>query len=80
MTYSLYSILDAKSKTFTEPFASANDATALRVFANQVNHNDLMKDNAKDFDMYRVGMFDNLTGIIANGKDFLASGKDVINE
>ena len=48
MTYSLYSVLDGKSKTFTEPFASANDATALRVFANQVNHNDLMKDNAKD--------------------------------
>lgn len=78
MKYGLYCIYDEKAKVYTEPYAQTNDPAAMRNFANQVNHNDLMKDNRSDFELYRVGYFDNEIGSISYGRDLICSAKDVI--
>lgn len=78
MTFGMYSIYDAKARVFTEPFCSQNDATAMRVFSNQVIHNDLIKDNRIDFELYKCGNFDNANCEVSFDRLLLMSGKDVM--
>lgn len=78
MKYGIYCIYDEKARVFMQPFTDSNDATAMRAFSNQVLHNDLLKDNPIDFELYKCGLFDNEHCTIEPKRELLMSGKDVI--
>ena len=80
MTTYVYCVRDSKSG-FTSPVLSASDDLAKRDFFFAVSHdNALLANFPVDFDLYRVGSFDTVTGIltpitplvhIANAKEAL---------
>jgi len=65
MTKSLYSVLDLRSSIFANPFISVNDMTALRDFGNAVNDlGTTLSKNPEDFQLYKIGSFDDVLGVI----------------
>lgn len=65
MKYGIYSIRDAAADVFFAPSIDANDDTAIRSFAQAINHPDaLMNFSPSDFTLYRLGSFDIENGSI----------------
>ena len=61
----IYTILDTVSEEYSTPFYSKNDDTAKRDFYNVIdNPETLYGSTPKDFKLYRVGSWDNETGLI----------------
>ncbi len=59
MKYGIYSIRDSAADVFTAPTIDLNDDSAIRSFAQAVNHPDsLMNFSPSDFSLYRIGSFD----------------------
>ena len=63
MKYNMYSICD-KATSFIYPFPGRSDQEAIRQFAVEMNNTPIGRDNPGDFDLYRVGIFDDQTGRI----------------
>ena len=64
MIYGLYAIKDAKS-TYMPCNADMNDACAIRNFEHAVRQPDsLLRSHPNDYALYRVGTYDNETGVI----------------
>lgn len=60
-----YCILDKKAKIYHQPHFLINDAVAIRQFSVVVNHEEgMVKKFPEDYALYRVGIFDMMTGII----------------
>lgn len=59
----IYSVRDV-NVGFNQPFCDVNDDAAIRGFAYAVNNSDIMAFTPKDFDLYRIGEFQNDTGMI----------------
>lgn len=85
MENNLYSVYDSVSKRFTPVFFQVNDAVALRTFGNMCkdSSHDFGR-NPKDYKLYRVGFFNDLSGTLANASTEhdspvpLISGLDVV--
>lgn len=61
----LFSIKDNISNTFSSPFLSTNDATAVRSFKHTVNDaTTTIHHSPDDYVLYQVGLFDDSTGDI----------------
>ncbi len=59
MKYGIYSIRDAAADVFTAPTIDLNDDSAIRAFAQAINHPEsLMNFSPSDFSLYRIGSFD----------------------
>lgn len=76
----LISVKDSKAESWSVPAASDNKATALRDFGSLVaDGRTLVGQHPSDFDLYVVGTFDLITGLVesripehlANGSDFV---------
>lgn len=64
MKYGLYAVKDAKT-TFMPVTADLNDASAVRNFEHAVmDPGSLLRTHSADYALYRVGYFDNETGLI----------------
>lgn len=63
MKYPLFCVRDVKVG-FNNPMTDVSDATAERNFAYAINNNDVMGFASKDYDLYRVGVFDTENGTI----------------
>lgn len=81
MIYGIYSIKDRKAN-FGIPFPEINDALAMRKF-----HNALLQENTEmfnfgsDFELYKIGEFDDITGLVKSiDKVFLYGGKDHVED
>lgn len=62
----LFSVLDSKSGTYGAPFSSISDGTATRDFQHVVNDPaTLFCNHSSDFSLYRVGEFDEDTGLVS---------------
>ena len=58
MIQNVYTIKDAKSNTFANPYYSINDATAIRSFQQAANDpNTTINQFPSDFSLYRLGTF-----------------------
>lgn len=64
MLKTLYSVYDAKSKTYAAPFCEVNDGTAIRVIQDLMaqNQNHPFARHSEDFSLERVGRFNELSG------------------
>lgn len=77
----LYSIKDAKSGNFANPFSSYNDQVAVRDFkilCKDKNPNNLVGAYPEDFDLFRVGSFDDKTGEIVPCCEFISNGSSLV--
>lgn len=65
MTRKIYSIRDQKSEAFGPPFYKATHGEAERDFTQIVNdEKSTIKKFPEDFDLYHLGEYDDLTGLI----------------
>jgi hypothetical protein len=62
MFLSQYSIRDNKLSTFKPPFCADSDVSAKRFIIISLKTNPELQQFAGDFDLYRVGIFDDATG------------------
>lgn len=65
MQYGMYAVFDAKAEVYSQPFFSPNNQTAIRHFKDMANtEGTLVSKNPNDFGLWRVGTFDDATGMI----------------
>lgn len=64
MNINLYSLLDTVSGLFMHPHCAVNDATAVRAVTHQASQAPEIRANAKDYALYRLGVFDDNSGTI----------------
>lgn len=63
MNLEMYSVFDVKAQAFGTPFAMQNDALAVRAFAEHCqNEEEMFFKYPEDFQLYRVGNFNQRTG------------------
>lgn len=63
MLLEIYSVYDTVSKSFTQPFYQVNEGVARRNIAAAVNNKEHNFNVAPgDYELYRVGKFDDQTG------------------
>ena len=82
MKYPMYSYRDVKVG-FGSPICDMSDQSAVRGFAYAINNKDgMMNFSPKDFDLYKVGMFDTEKGVIVPEKVpvLVVSGMSVFEE
>lgn len=78
MKLEIYAIKDTKIG-FYNPWYQHNDAAAKRAFGQVCKEQDAIKAAPGDFELWRVGQWDDETGTIIGimtGPEYLASGKD----
>lgn len=78
MIYGVYCVRDVKS-TFMTPTIDQNDSTAVRNFAHAIKTSGtVISSHAKDFELYKVGTYDNETGFIEKleVRELIAEGGD----
>lgn len=80
MKIGLYAVKDNLSNAFMAPTTIKSDNEAIRAFKSQVNNIDIWKDNPGDFALYKVGYYDDETGIIEPEVTMIAGGRSVLNE
>lgn len=77
MITGLYAIKDTKT-VFWKPFVHHNDLSAQREFTNLVNSNDvLVSSNVADFELWKLGTYDDTTGAIVSKVEFICNGTSV---
>lgn len=67
LNVNVYSVKDIKANIWGSPFFQRNDVTAIRALRNEVNADNsasLIATNPEDFEIYRVGVFDENTGAL----------------
>lgn len=83
MKYAMYAVKDEMTGKFMNPmFVEDNelaDNLAIRDFKTNVNKIELWKQNANDFSLYKVGIYDDENGAEACVIDKVASGRSVLN-
>lgn len=79
MKVGVYSVKDTKV-AFATPFYSHSDETAIRSFTEAVNSEtpNAVKQFVEDKQLYRLGYFDDDTGVITSDVAFLVNGVDVL--
>ena len=79
MIYSMYSVLDNLTGKYFAPVMMMNDEEAKRQFKGQVNNIQLWKDNPSDFDLWKLGTFEEETGMIDYNPEKICGGRSVLN-
>lgn len=61
-----FSVFDSKAAIFGQPFFAMNEGSAIRDFGDGVNDssskNNMWHNHPEDFSLFRIGVFENLTG------------------
>lgn len=80
MTYPIYSIKDHKVG-FMSPTVDQNDSSAIRNFSYAINNGGIMNFSPNDFDLYKIGYFDDQKGNIEEIlPELVVSGSSVYGE
>lgn len=66
MKLPVYAIRDVKANAFQQLTVASNDAVIVRSFAESIynKRDSIMSFSPKDFDLYRIGVFNTETGIV----------------
>ncbi len=83
MIQNVYTIKDAKSNAFANPFYSVNDATAIRSFQQAAaDSNTTISQFPEDFALYKLGSFSDESGEFTLEKtpQFVANATPQTNE
>lgn len=74
MKLNIYCIKDTVVGEYESPFYMNNNGTAIRACSNSINANKIA--NAKDKQLYMLGVFDTETGMIESKVDFIVNLAD----
>lgn len=82
MKYPVYSIRDTRANNFGFPQVDINDDTAERNFGYAMNGEGVMNFRPQDYDLYKIGEFDTLTGVFEpiGIPEFVVSGTTVLEK
>lgn len=84
MRYVMYSVKDEMTGKFMSPmFTEENelsDSLAIREFSSNLNNIRLWKDNANDYSLYKVGIFNDESGAESTALEKVASGRSVLRD
>lgn len=75
-----YAIRDNLANSFLTPVLFDNENVAIRWFTDVVNskdQNEVIYNNPGDFELWKLGVYDNISGNIAANLDKLATGLSV---
>lgn len=79
--FNVYAVFDIKVEKFMLPWYAQNNASAIRVFKDNVNGDSPFNKHPEDYDLYLLGTFDEDTGAIAGtDKLRLLNATDVLEE
>lgn len=83
MRFIMYAVKDEMTGKYMQPMFIEQDETAdnlaTRQFKSNLNNITLWKDNANDFSLYRVGIFDDEAGAEATPITKVVSGRSVLD-
>lgn len=82
MKLNIYAIKDTVQQAFMNPFYLQNDQIAMRSFKNTIQSETMnqIKMNAKDMQLYKLGEFEEETGLIISKIEFLVDGNQYIEK
>ena len=81
MEFIIVAIKDRLSGRFMQPIFVENEDTAKRWFKHVLDTTEIFKDNKGDFELYRLGRFDDTVGVYSNwDTEVLADGQGVAHE
>ena len=81
MKIELYSVKDVKANRFTGVVMFPSEAVAIRAFTTAVNQGDsgtLLKEYPEDAQIFRVGTFDDESGVITGETVFIKNATELI--
>lgn len=65
MILEMYSVFDSVALAYNQPFFTANDGMAVRIFSDNVNSVDsVINKHPEEYSLYRVGKYDDSNGAI----------------
>lgn len=76
-TMYVVAVKDELTNTFLQPTFGENLLALQRLFEYQINNIDLWKANPADFSLYKLGTFEEETGIFVSNIEKLAGGRSV---
>lgn len=77
MEFIIVAIKDKLSGRFMQPIFVENEEMAKRWFKHILDTTEIFKDNKKDFELYKLGKFDDDLGVYGTGdNDLLAVGEE----
>lgn len=81
MIYPVYCVKDNKVGFQPNLLIEQNDSSAVRGFSYAINNEGLMNYSPADFDLYKIGSFNVVSGIFESGiPELVVSGSSVFGE
>ena len=79
--FTIYSVKDELTGLFLQPMFIQSEGEALRIFEHMVNTNGIWKSNAGQFNLFKLGTFNEKTGISDyNTPELVQGGTTVVTE
>ena len=79
MLFTVYSIKDDLRNMFHTPVYFKSEAEGARYFKTSINNNDDLKYNSSDFSWWKLGTFDDETGIYTSDIEKEINGRSVLD-
>ena len=77
MIHQIYAMKDNLANVFMQPQLFQNENVALRNFSEIINGQSLFKNNPADFELWKLGEFDDQEGFITSAPEKMATGLSV---
>lgn len=77
MTHQLFALKDNLAGVFMQPQVFQNENVALRNFSMIINETPVFKENPADFELWRLGEYDDVEGFITAAPEKMATGLSV---
>lgn len=78
MIHQIYGLKDNLANVFMQPQLFQNENVALRNFSEIINGTGIFKNNPADFELWRLGEFDDQNGVIIPNPEKMATGLSVV--
>lgn len=78
MIHQIYALKDNLANVFMQPQLFQNENVALRNFSEIINSTGIFKNNPGDFELWKLGEFDDQKGIIIPEPEKMATGLSVV--
>lgn len=79
MEYSVYAIKDDLRNMFIQPVYFRTEVESARYFKTAINNNNEMKYNASDFSFWRLGTYNDETGVYTSEISKEINGRSVLD-
>ena len=79
MIYGVYAVKDELINKYLQPIYAESDPAATRDFKYKINNIEQWKQNASDYSLYRLGTFDDESGIYESTIEKVQGGRSVVD-